>query len=61
MAVPSAVEAVAEDRLVAEAAEVAAATAALAVADKGALQYDWHEWYKHINNQSGATTTNKVQ
>ena len=47
--------------LVAEAAEVAEATAALAVADKGALQYDWHEWYKRINNQSGATTTNKVQ
>jgi hypothetical protein len=33
----------------------------LAVADKGALQNDWHEWYKRINNQSGATTTTKVQ
>ena len=51
MAVPSAVEAVAEGRLVAEAVEVAEATAALAVADKGALQNDWHEWYKRINNQ----------
>ena len=26
-------------------------TAALAVADKGALQNDGHEWYKRINNQ----------
>jgi hypothetical protein len=25
------------------------------------LQNDWHEWYKRINNQSGATTTTKVQ
>ena len=39
MAVPSEVEAVAEGRLVAEAAAVVEATAALAVADKGSLRH----------------------